>query len=148
MALTPIEQVRLLIGLGPNSPFNDLLSDEEIQWFLDYNNGRVIDAAIMAAISVSLAVTGIPSRERTADIEVWNNISTAYMKALDNFIKDASAKTLPNGLMPYAAGISWADVCANNNNPDNVRPALTKIQVCDGKGLFYSDPFNFETCGC
>ena len=148
MALTPIEQVRLLIGLGPNSPFGDLLSDEEIQWFLDYNNGRVIDAARMAAISVSLAVTGIPSRERVGDIDVWNNISTAYLKALDNFIKDASAKTLPNGLMPYASGISWSDACANNNDPDNVRPKLTKVKVCDGKGLFFADPFNVNNCGC
>lgn len=148
MALTPIEQVRLLIGLGPNSPFSDLLTDEEIQWFLDYNNGRVIDAAVMAAVSVSLAVTGIPSRERVGDIDVWNNISTAYLKALDNFIKDSSAKTLPNGLMPYAAGISWQDIYDNNNTSDNVRPALSKIQVCDGRGLFYSDPFNPESCGC
>lgn len=148
MALTQIEQVRLLIGLGTNSPFHDLLSDEEIQWFLDYNNRRIIDAAVMAAVSVSLAVTGIPSRERVGDIDVWNNISTAYSKALDNFIKDSSAATLPNGLMPYAAGISWSDVCANKNNPDNVIPELTKIQVCDGKGLFYADPFNASTCGC
>ena len=148
MALTPIEQVRLLIGLGPNSPFAGYMTDEEIQWFLDYSNGRVVDAAVMAAISLSLQLSMVNSREMTGDIQVWNDVSRTYLAALDNFIKDSSAKTLPNGLMPYAAGISWSDVCSNNNNPDNVRPALTKIQVCDGKGLFYSDPFNSETCGC
>tara|TARA_Y100000114_G_C11764120_1_gene332391 strand:- start:65531 stop:65983 length:453 start_codon:yes stop_codon:yes gene_type:complete len=150
MALTPIQQVRLLIGLTASSPFIDLvdLTDEEIQWFLDHNGGSVIAAAKMAAIAVSFQVTGINTREITGDIHVYNDLSSQYLKALDNFIKDASAYTLPNGLMPYAAGISWQDVCDNNNTPDNVRPALSKIQVCDGKGLFYSDPFNSESCGC
>lgn len=147
MALTPIEQVRLLIGLGTNSPFADFLTDNEIQWFLDYNDGRVIDAARMAAISLSMQLTGVPSRERVGDIDVWNNISTAYIKALDNFIKDSSAKTLPNGLMPYAAGISWVDMKANDNNPDNVRSRLTKIRLCDETGSFYNDPFS-APCNC
>ena len=40
---------------------------------------------------------------------------------------------IPNGLMPYAGGISWDDVNANNANPDNVRPALTQISVCGDK---------------
>lgn len=147
MALTPIEQVRLLIGLGTNSPFADFLTDDEIQWFLDYNDGRVIDAARMAAISLSMQLTGVPSRERVGDIDVWNNISTAYIKALDNFIKDSSAKTLPNGLMPYAAGISWVDMKANDNNPDNVRNRLTQIRLCDETGSFYNDPFSVP-CNC
>lgn len=147
MALTPIEQVRLLIGLGTNSPFADFLTDDEIQWFLDYNDGRVIDAARMAAISLSMQLTGVPSRERVGDIDVWNNISTAYIKALDNFIKDSSAKTLPNGLMPYAAGISWVDMKANDNNPDNVRSRLTQIRLCDETGSFYNDPFSVP-CNC
>lgn len=147
MALTPIEQVRLLIGLGTNSPFADFLTDDEIQWFLDYNDGRVIDAARMAAISLSMQLTGVPSRERVGDIDVWNNISTAYIKALDNFIKDSSAKTLPNGLMPYAAGISWVDMKANDNNPDNVRSRLIQIRLCDETGSFYNDPFSV-TCNC
>lgn len=147
MALTPIEQVRLLIGLGTNSPFADFLTDDEIQWFLDYNDGRVIDAARMAAISLSMQLTGVPSRERVGDIDVWNNISTAYIKALDNFIKDSSAKTLPNGLMPYAAGISWVDMKANDNNPDNVRSRLTQIRLCDETGNLYNDPFSVP-CNC
>ena len=148
MALTDVEKVRLLIGDVPTSPFYILFSDEEIQAFLDMTGGNVMQAARLAAIAASLQLAGWATRERTGDIEVWSSLSTQYLKALENLIKDTSSATLPNGLMPYAAGISWSDVCANNNNPDNVRPALTKIQVCDGKGLFYADPFNSNTCGC
>lgn len=148
MALTDVEKVRLLIGDVPTSPFYQLFTDEEIQAFLDMTGGNVMQAARLAAIAASLQLAGWTTRERTGDIEVWSSLSTQYLKALENLIKDTSSATLPNGLMPYAAGISWADVCANNNNPDNVRPALTQIQVCDGKGLFYSDPFNSQNCGC
>lgn len=148
MALTDIEKVRILIGDTEGSPFYQLFTDEEIQAFLDMTGGNVMQAARLAAIAASMQLAGWTTRERTGDIEVWSSLSTQYLKALENLIKDTSSATLPNGLMPYAAGISWSDVCTNNNNPDNVRPALTKIQVCDGKGLFYSDPFNFETCGC
>ena len=148
MALTDIEKIRILIGDSEGSPFYQLFTDEEIQAFLDMTGGNVMQAARLAAIAASLQLAGWSTRESVGDITVWNDLSKQYLKALENLIKDTSSATLPNGLMPYAAGISWVDVQANNNNPDNVRPALTKIQVCDGKGLFYSDPFNSNTCGC
>ena len=148
MALTDIEKIRVLIGDTEGSPWYQLFTDDEIQAFLDMTGGNVMQAARLAAIAASMQLAGWSSRERTGDLEVWSNLSTQYLKALENLIKDTSSATLPNGLMPFAAGISWVDVCANNNNPDNVRPALTRIRVCDGSGLFYSDPFNLNTCGC
>ena len=131
MALTDVETVRLLIGDLPNSPFYQLFDDESIQQFLDLNGGNVRQASRMAAIAASMQLAGWTSRERVGDIEVWSNLSTAYLKALENLINDSSSASIPNGLMPYASGISWADVCANNANPDNVRSPLTQIKVCD-----------------
>ena len=130
MALTDVETVRLLIGDLPNSPFYQLFDDESIQQFLDLNGGNVRQAARMAAIAASMQLAGWNTRESTGDISVWNELSTAYLKALDNFINDSSSASIPNGLMPYASGISYADMWANNDNPDNVRPALTQISVC------------------
>ena len=147
MALTDIEKIRLLIGDTPTSPFYQLFTDDEIQAFIDMT-GTILQAARMAAIAASMQLAGWSSRERTGDIEVWSNLSTQYLKALDNFIKDSSATTLPNGLMPYAAGISWTDVDANNANLDNVRLGLARIQVCDKNGFFFSNPFNIDDCGC
>jgi len=130
MALTPIESVRLLIGDIPGSPFYPLYTDEQIQEFLDLSNQNIQQAARLAAISASFILAGWSTRERTGDIEVWNSLSTQYLKALENVINNPILE-LPNGMMPYAGGISWADVCANNQNPDNVRSRLTQIKTCD-----------------
>jgi len=139
MALTDIQAVRLLIGDVPSSPFYQLFTDDEIQFFLDQNNGNIQLAARMAAISASFQLAGWSSRERTGDIEVWSNLSTAYLAALKNVI-DSPITNLPNGMMPWAGGISWSDVCANNSNPDNVRSPLTQIKTCDCD--------NHCGCGC
>ena len=148
MALTDIEKIRLLIGDTPTSPFYQLFTDDEIQAFIDMT-GTILQAARMAAIAASMQLAGWNTRERVGDEEIWSSLSTQYLKALDNFIKDSSANTLPSGLMPYAAGISWEDVNANNDNPDNVRLKLAKIQVCDKNGLFtISNPFRIDSCGC
>lgn len=145
MALTDVEIVRLLIGDTPTSPFYQLFTDEEIQQFLDLNGGNVRQAARMAAIAASMQLAGWTTRERTGDIEVWSSLSTQYLKALENLINDSSSASIPNGLMPYASGISWADVCANNDNPDNVRSPLTQIKVCDSPTGGFSTTNN---CGC
>jgi hypothetical protein len=147
MALTDIETVRLLIGDTPTSPFYMLFDDESIQAFLTMNGGNVRQASRMAAIAASMQLAGWTTRETTGDLEVWNVLSTAYLKALDNFISDTSSSSLPNGLRPYASGISWADVNANNANPDNIRPPLTKISVCGDKGSCSSSSESpFGTC--
>ena len=145
MALTDVETVRLLIGDLPNSLFYQLFDDESIQQFLDLNGGNVRQAARMAAIAASMQLAGWNTRESTGDISVWNELSTAYLKALDNFINDSSSASIPNGLMPYASGISWADMCANNANPDNVRSPLTQIKVCDSPSGGFNTTNN---CGC
>jgi hypothetical protein len=126
MALTQTDQVRILMGDTPSSPFYPLFTDEEIQFFLDQQGGNVVAAARIAAVSASFQVAGWSTRERTANIEVWNNLANSYLKALDNFIAQ-KVTTLPSGLLPYCAGISWQSVNENNANPDNVRPALTQI---------------------
>ena len=145
MALTDVEVVRLLIGDVPTSPFYQLFTDEEIQQFLDLNGGNVRQASRMAAIAASMQLAGWTTRERTGDIEVWSSLSTQYLKALENLINDSSSASIPNGLMPYASGISWADMCANNANPDNVRSPLTQIKVCDSPSGGFSTTNN---CGC
>lgn len=148
MALTNVEVVRLLIGLTPANPFHAYLTDEEIQWFIGYCNGDLVQAARMAAISLSLALTSVNTREITGDIHVYNDIARAYTAALDNFINDSLAVNFPKGVLGYAAGISYEDVCANNNNPDNVRQPLVGIRLCDGNMFSYTNPFRIKSCGC
>lgn len=148
MALTNIQTVRLLIGDTPTSPFYMLFTDVELQQFLDLNGGNIMRAARIAAIAASLQLSGWTTRERTGDIEVWSSLSTSYLKALDNFIKDSGSASIPSGLLGYAAGISYEDVCANDRNPDNVRPGLIGIRLCDGNTFSYTNPFRIKSCGC
>ena len=146
MALDPILAVRLLIGDVEGSPFYQLFDDTEIQFFLDQNNGNIQLAARMAAIAASFQLAGWNTRERVGDEEIWNSLSTQYLKALQNVI-DNPIINLPNGMMPWAGGISWSDVCANNSNPDNVRSPLTQIKTCDCDnkcGCGCSDTFGVE----
>jgi len=117
MALTPVEQVRLLIGDVPNSPFYQLFTDEELQAFLDMTNQNVFAAARLAAIAASFQLAGWSTRERTGDIEVWSSLSTQYLKALDYLISNPGT-LIPNGLMPWSA----------NSCPSK----LMNIEVCDG----------------
>lgn len=126
MALTPVDEVRLLIGLGPTSPFYNLVSDEEIQWALDRANGNVVAAARLIAISLSFQLAGYNTRERVGDEEIWNTVSTSYLASLKNFITDPGL-LIPSGLMPWSA----------NSCPSK----LMSIEICDGDNCK-------DACGC
>lgn len=140
--MDPILAVRLLIGDVPTSPFYQLFTDEEIQVFLDLNNGNIQAAARMAAISASMQLAAWSTRERTGDIEVWSSLSSNYLKALDYLINNPTGN-IPNGLMPWAGGISKREVCQNNRNPDVVQNPLEHIFTCDS-----DDYCNTNGCGC
>ena len=132
MALTPVQQVRLLIGDVPSSPFYQLFTDEELQAFLDMTNQDVFAAARLAAISASFQLAGWSTRERTGDIEVWSSLSTQYLKALDYLIKNPDT-AIPAGLFPWSA-----NTCGSK---------LMNIEVCDGDAC--REAACCETgCGC
>lgn len=135
---TPTEQeieemvalVRILIGDVESSIFYPLLTDEDIEALLRLENYNVLRAARRAAISVSFFLSQSYQKERTGDIEVVNNASAEYRKVLDKFIDDYSQNALPADLLPYAAGISKADYCAYNNDPDTLKSPLEQITPC------------------
>lgn len=127
MALTPVQQVRILIGDVEGSPFYQLFTDEEIQGFLDMTNQDVFAAARLAAISASFQLAGWSTRERTGQIEVWSSLATQYLKALDYLINNPGT-LIPSGLFPWSA-----NSCGGNK--------LLSIEVCDGDNCK-------DTCGC
>ena len=134
MALTPVEEVRFLIGLGVGSPFYSLVSDVEIEWALEKTNGDVVAAARIVAISLSFQLAGYNTRERVGDEEIWNSVSTSYLAALKNFINDP-AVLIPSGLMPWSA-----NTCGSK---------LMNIEVCDGDNCRDACECSCETgCAC
>lgn len=132
MALTPVEQVNLLIGNTPANPFYPIFSNEEIQQFLDMANQNVYQAARMAAIAASMTIAGYNTREETGDILVWNDYAKNYLAALANFINNP-AFIIPPNLFPWSA----------NSCPSK----LMNIEVCDGDNC--KEAACCETgCGC
>lgn len=125
-----IAMVRVLVGDVPQSVFYPVLSDEEIEVILELENWNVMRAAKRVAVSVAFYLSTTNYKERTGDIEVINNASMQYQRVLDKFLNDAGESALPEGIMPYAAGISIYDVCASNSNPDKNRSPLARITPC------------------
>ena len=125
-----VSLVRILIGDTPSSIFYPVLSNSEIEKVLRLEKWDVMKAARRAAVSVAFVMTTVNYRERSGDIEVWQNASIEYRKVLDNFLDDYSKSSLPSDITAYAAGISWKDVCDSNNNPDKVRSPLARITPC------------------
>ena len=137
MALTPVEQVNLLIANTVSNPFYPIFSTEEIQQFLDFNNQNVYQAARMAAIAASMTIAGYNSREVTGDLEIWNDYAKNYLAALANFINNPTI-LIPMNLMPWSA-----NTCANNK--------LMNIEVCDGdncKEAVCCETGSSTGCGC
>lgn len=122
-----ITLLKLTIGDIPGNPFYPMFQDSDYQLFLDYNSGVINRAIRMAAISASMYLATINYKEMVGEEEIWSNVSRDYQKALKALISEDSINNLPDGIKPYASGISWQDMMANNSNRDNVRPQLTTI---------------------
>ena len=133
MALTPIEEVRLLTG-----DFGDpqILTDEDYQYFLDKYDGNVRRASLDAARAILFYLARWPTKERTGDLEVWNDWANAYRKALEAFIKDPNFN-VPNAIA-YAGGTSKADMRSNDANNDNVRQQIYQ-GFSDGVRVYNTD---------
>jgi hypothetical protein len=116
---------RIFIGDTESSPFYPIFTDDEIASILEYYNWNLRKGVRAIAISASMQFAQMTYRERTGDIEVWNNVSLQYQKALQDLINPSNVNDLDSGLMPYFGGISWCEVGKISGNPDQVRSALT-----------------------
>ena len=118
MALTDVEKVRIIVGDTVGNPLYQILDDETYTYLLETTNGDIWQAAIKAAIIISLRIASYPTRERAGNYEVWNSYSTAYLAALQNLVK-TPASLLSSRIIPYAGGVSKVDMFNNDSNQDN-----------------------------
>lgn len=124
-----IALLRIMLGDTPGSIFFPILTDEEYYVLLEANNWDIKKAARAAGFSILFYLTQVNYRERTGDIEVWNNASIEYRKALEDFLSDIGSN-LPQDLRPWVGGVSAKETCALVNNPDYLRHPLASISVC------------------
>lgn len=118
MALSDVDKVKIIVGDVPSNPLYQILDDETYEYLLETTNGDVWQAATKAAIIISLRIASYPTRERAGSYEVWNQYSTAYLAALQNIIK-TPASLLSSRIIPYAGGVSKADMFCNDATQDN-----------------------------
>lgn len=117
MALTLVQQVRLITQ--DSTPGLYILSDEEIQYFLDKNSSSVARASIDAAKSILLNLS--MRTDDTVDILSIKNSKTAeqYRLSLQMFLRDPNSSPYLQDLKGYVGGVSKADMQANNSTVDN-----------------------------
>jgi hypothetical protein len=116
MAFTPIDQVRLEIG--DNDPVMPNLTDEEIQYFLDKNEGSVRKASLDAAKTILFKIASFANE--VVDVLEYrgSDYFRQYKEALMLYIKNPEYGAVSKA-MGYFGGISISDIHANISNPDN-----------------------------
>lgn len=118
-----IALVRMIVGDVSSNPLFPILTDSDYDYLLETTGQDVWQAAIKAAIIISMRISSFPTRERAGNYEVWNEYAKTYLKALQNII-DTPVTLLPNLIVPYAGGISKQDMFDNDSNQDNNRPDI------------------------
>ena len=133
MALTNISALKLEIGLVNEA--SNILSDEEITYFLEKNNNSIRKASLDAAKTVLFVLSQLVHERSGAELEIWGHTwFENYMKTLQMYINDPNYSIALESAKAYAGGISVSDIRNNINNPDNL--------VVDVDSPYYSDdPF-------
>ena len=147
--LSPIEVVRLEIGLVGEAV--DLLTDEEIQYFLEKNNDNVRKASVDAAKTV-IFILSQRVHERASELEIWgHDWFNNYYKSLQLYLTDPNYSIAINSATPYAGGISKKDIRENIDNFDNQVVNVDIGVPTDGvvpcswnttQDIFKKDPFS------
>ena len=117
MAFTDVTAIRLEIGLVSEAA--DVLSDEELQYFLDKHNGSVKRASLDAAKTVLFILSQF-THERSDMLEIWNHTwFENYMKSLQLYLNNPNFSIAIDSARAYAGGISKTDIRSNIDNEDN-----------------------------
>lgn len=117
MALDAVSAIKLEIGLVAQAA--DLLSDTELQYFLDKNYGSVKKASIDAAKTLLFILSQF-THEKNDILEVWGHTwFENYMKTLQLYINNPAYSLAIDSAKAYAGGISVTDIRNNIDNSDN-----------------------------
>lgn len=117
MAFTDVQKIRIEIGLIGEAV--DVLSDEELQYFLDKNNNSIKKASLDAAKTVLFILSQF-THERSDMLEIWNHTwFENYMKSLQLYLNNPNFSINIDSAKVYAGGISKTDIRNNIDNLDN-----------------------------
>ena len=118
MALTPVSEIKLNLGLVGNAA--DILTADELQYFLDKNNGSVKKASLDVAKTVLFILAQLVHERSGNELEVWGHTwFENYMKTLQLYINNPAYSLAIDSAKAYAGGISVTDIRNNIDNSDN-----------------------------
>jgi hypothetical protein len=145
MALTDVQKVELEIGLSSFEP--PILTQEELEYFLEKNNGSIRRAAVDAAKTVLFIISQYVKEKTAIELEIsGNQWFTQYMQVLKMYISDPNYSIAIQGATPFAGGISKQDAYDNITNVDNITVNVDKgvPQDYDASGYYggESNPFD------
>jgi len=116
MALTPIQIIRLTVQ--DSTPGLYIISDEEIQYFLDKNESNINRTALDCARVILLNL----SMRSNCTVDVLSlsssKVAQEYRLSLQMFLRDPSMNPVLTNCQGYAGGISVSDMQSNVDNPD------------------------------
>ena len=119
MSLTDIQKLKLEVGLLAEA--SDILSDEELTYFLEKNNNSIRKAGLDAAKTVLFVLSQLIHERSGNELEVWGHTwFENYMQTLKLYLNDPNYSIALNAAKAYAGGISKTDIRNNIDNPDNL----------------------------
>lgn len=107
MAATTEEKIafiKLRIGDVTTNPIYPMFSDEDYSMVLGTVSGSIDKATRIMAISATMLIGSINTREVIGDLTIENSFAPNYLKAMDYLINDPVAR-IPANLMPWVAGL-------------------------------------------
>ena len=117
MAFTDVQKIRIEIGLVNEAA--DLLSDEELTYFLEKNNNSIKRASLDAA-KTALFILSQFTHERSDMLEIWGHTwFENYTKALKLYLTNPNFSIAIDSARAYAGGISKTDIRSNIDKEDN-----------------------------
>jgi len=118
MALSDIQKVRLEIA--DNDPALPVLSDEEVEYFLEKNNNSIQRAAVDCAKTIMFKLSMNAGEQRVDIFSISGKAaSQAYIAALKLYISNPNLNGIFNNMQVYISGTSLSDMQSNIDNTDN-----------------------------
>lgn len=141
LPLSKVSELRLEVGdIHPDTPYMD---DAVYQHLLNKHSNNIKRAGLDAAKSLLFYLNNF-TRERTGQIEVYGDaIASNYRKALELYIKNPNLNAI--NAVPYAGGISKADMQANVDNSDNIGVTQLAETPCQRGKVFLNSSTTANT---
>lgn len=120
--MTDIQQLRLLIG-DTTEPY--ILTDDQLQYYLDINNGNIILTANALRPVVLMQLSTTQVREREGSVEVYGGEkATNYLAALKYFEQSGSVD-FKNTASPIVGGVRVSENYRVDSDPDSCGAGIT-----------------------